>query len=441
MAEPTSAYTFRDLVAKIAHEHGSAYYASGSGKPLIPADDEYNLQLCKEIVNDGIKMFIADAPRKGWRWMRRIAKIKINNTRVTGTADAADATSLTDATLETTYDSDDDLNDWWIYILTGTGQYSYAQITDYTASGGVITVADWLDQYGNAGGTNPAASSTFAITKYETVGGDIARYPLPEYFGGEVNGRITYTKDSNHSAIIDWVDEAHIRTVKSVTEISGYPRRAAYRPLEPVGPALASTSIKRRWELILDPKPSAEDTLEFPYTLYFDKLDLEAGIADSGSTTTVVDATRTEGDDYFNGWRCEIIAGTGKGSYALVTDYTGSTGTFTVADWLTAAGAAGGTDPAADSVYAVEPANNRHPAGQRFDEAVLAACKYKLDEEDDSDTVRDKEFAEKYTKKALPKAYETDGRGQPRRLGTMNRGYGLIYERTWSDITTDNDVV
>ena len=111
-----------------------------------------------------------------------------------------------------------------------------------------------------------------------------------------------------------------------------------------------------------------------------------------------------------------------------------------MADWLTAAGAAGGTDPAADSVYAVEPANNRHPAGFRFDEAILAACKYKLEEEDLTDTVQEKNFGQKYMKKALPAAYRTDMRGQPRRLGSMNKGVDLIHERTWVDVTTDNDV-
>jgi hypothetical protein len=425
-------------MAKIAHEHGSAYYGGGSGRAMIPADDEYNLQLTKEIVNDGIKMFIADAPVKGWRWMRRIMSVTINNLRITGTADAADATSLTDATLEATYGSDDDLNDYWIYITEGTGESSYAQISDYTTLGGVISVADWLDRYGNPGGTNPATDSTYAITKYETVGGDIARYVLAEDFGGEVNGKITYAKDSNHASIIKWVDEAQIRKSKSVTELTGYPRRAAYLPLEPVGSVLANTSGSRRWELRLDPQPSTEDTLEFPYTLYFDKLDLEAGVATGGGATTLVDSSRTEGNDYFNGWREDIIHGTGKGSYAIITGYTGSTGAFTVDDWLTAAGAAGGTDPGANSVYSVEPANNRHPAGYRFDEAILAAAKYKLEEEDD--TIEGKNFTDKYLKKALPKAYETDMRGAPRTLGSMNRGVDLIHERTWRDVTTDHDV-
>jgi len=437
MAEPTSAYSFPDLVAAVAREMGVAYYGGDSGRALIPADDDYNLQLCKDLVNDAIKMFISDAPRNGWRWMRRIMSVDISNVRATGTADAADATSITDLTLASTYDSDNDLNDYWCYILTGTGQYSYAQITGYNGTTGACTVADWLDQYGNAGGTNPAASSTFAITQYETVAGDIARYPLAENFGGEVNGKITYAKDSAHSAFIDWVDEGQIRQVKSVNELSGYPSRAAYRPLEPVGSALASTSITRRFELLLDPKPSTTDTLEFPYTLYFNELDLEAGVATAGAATSISDTDRTEGDDYFNGWRITIIYGTGKGSNAIVTDYTSTTGKFDVADWLTSAGAAGGTDPAADSVYSVEPANNNHPAGFRFDEAIMAACKYKVEEEDEN---IDKGFTQKYTQKALPKAYDTDVRSHPRKLGSMNKGVDLVHERTWNDITTEHDV-
>ena len=437
MSEPTSVYSFQDLVAAAAKEMGVAYYGGGNGKALVPIADDYNLQLCKELVNDAIKMFIYDAPRNGWRWMRRIMSVNISNVRITGTADAADATSITDLTLADTYDSDDDLNGYWIYILTGTGQYSLAQITDYTALTGAITVADWLDVYGNPGGTDPAAASTFAITQYETVGGDVARYPLNENFGGEVNGKITYAKNSAHSAYIGWVDEAQIRESKSITEQSGYPQRAAYRPLEPTGSGLSSSSIKRRFELILDPKPSSTDTLEFPYTLYFDKLDLEAGVADTpvDATINLLDATRPEGADYFNGWIIRIIYGTGKGSYASVTDFVAG-GTFVVADWLKADGTAGGVDPVADSIYVVEPKNNRHPAGYRFDEAVMAAIKYKVEEEDED---VNKGFTQKYTQKALVKAYDLDSRSHPRTLGNMNGGRDH-WVRSWLDVTTDHDI-
>jgi hypothetical protein len=437
MSEPTSAYSFQDLVTRVASEKAIAYYASGTSKALPPVDDDYNLQLCKDIVNDAIKMFISDSPKNGWRWMRRIMSVNISNVRITGTADAADSTSLTDATLETTYDEDDDLNGYWIYILTGTGQYSYAQITDYTASGGVVTVSDWLDQYGNAGGTDPDADSTFAITQYETVGGDVARYPLAENFGGSADGPITYAADTNHSTPIEWCDESYIRSKRSVTVQSGYPQRAAIRRLEPLDSTLSSSSITRRFELILDPKPSAADTLEFPYTLFFDKLDMETGSADSGSDTTLVDGSRTEGNDYFNGWKIEVISGTGKGSYAIVTDYTGADGTFTVADWLTSSGAAGGTNPGASSVYVVEPANNRHPAGFMFDESILSACKYKIEEEDD--TVN-KGFTEKYLKKDLPNAWKIDAKSAPRKLGSMNMNGATRRERVWNSVTTDHDV-
>jgi hypothetical protein len=434
MSEPTSAYSFYDLITRVAKELGIAYYASSNARAMPPVSDSFNLNLCKDIVNDAIKMFIADEPKKGWRWMRRIMRVSITGTRITGTADAADATSITDLTLADTYDADDDLNGYWVYILTGTGTGSHAQVTDYTALTGAITVAAWLDQYGNSGGTSPAADSTFAVTSAETVGGDISRYPLAENFGGSADGRIHYAADTSHSPSIDWCDESMIRENRSISVRTGYPSLAAIRSLEPGGSSLTN---KRRFELILDPQPNADDVLEFPYTLYFDKMDLETGLATGGSTITIVDSARTEGDDYFNGWIVRIISGTGAGSYATVTDYTGSTGTFTVADWLKSDGSAGGTDPAANSVYYIEPFYNKHPAGFRFDNGILSACMYKVEEEDEN---VQKGFSDKYLKKDLPKAWEIDSRSAPRKLGSMNREDDWRRERIWNRVTTDHDM-
>jgi len=386
-------------------------------------------------------MFAADAPGTGWRWPKRIASITLAGTRVTGTVDAADAddsnpataTTMTDATLEATYDTDDDLIGYYCYILTGTGAGSYAKITDYTASGGVIEVADWLDQYGNASGTYPVATDTFAITDVEVIGGDIARYPLPEGFCGEVSGEIHYAKDTSHSAHIEWRHESFIRERRAVNVTSGHPMFAAIRPWEPQTGTLSSHA-KRRWELIVDPQPSATDVLQFPYEIIFDKLDMEAGVGDSGSNTTIVDATRTEGTDYFKDWIVEIIAGTGKGSYAVVTAYVVATHAITVADWLTAAGAAGGTNPGADSIYVVQPVNNLHPAGAKFDEAIKAAC---LAEAEMRDELKDEStnWTQKYIQKALPKAYQADARTAPRKLGSMNRRGRGVRERTFNDVS------
>lgn len=438
MAEPTSKYSFYDLMLRVAKEAAMTYNgSSGNERSMIPATDAHDLELIRDVVNDGIKMFIADSPVKGWRWMRKIAAISITGTRVTGTVDSATDTTLVDATLSTAYAADDDLNLYWCYILTGTGAGSYAQITDYTTLTGTVTVADWLDQYGNAGGTNPAAADTFAITAVETVGGDIARYPLPENFDGEVNGAIEYTADSTHATPIEWVDEALIRVRRAITVISGYPRLAATRPWEYIG---GVTGAKRRWELIVDPKPVAAETLTFPYTLHFDKLQLEAGDSSAGDSTSLTDSTLAAlyPDDYFNTWIIRIISGTGKNSYAIVTDYTGSSGKFDVADWLSIDGTAAGTDPSGTGgIYYVEPAANLHPAGFSFDEDILAACRAKAEMEIEDVAAG---WMQTYHQIALPRAHRKDARTAPRKLGSMDpkRRYGR--ERTWLDITTDWDI-
>ena len=433
MPEPTSKYTFYDLILKVAREAGEDYHGStGQGKAVIPVDAEA-LQRIKEIVNDGIKMFMEDAPVKGWRWQRRIASIDITGTRDTGTADAADSTSLTDLTLASTYDANDDLNDSWCYILTGTGAGSYAQITDYIGATGKLTVADWLDQYGNAGGTDPAAASTFVITPIETVAGDIARYPLPANFGGEVNGAIEYAADSNHGALIDWVDEGMIRLRRSVTVITSYPNVAAVRPLEYASEAIGPT---RRWELIVDPKPSTTDVLTFPYTLYFDELQLEAAIATAADSTSITGGSLANlfPDDYFNGQVITIMSDTGTGSYATVTDYTGSTGKFDVADWLKSDGTAGGIDPVGTSgsasTFYVEPVANLHPAGFTFDRTILAACMSEGEMKLEDMTAG---YVQMYRQMALPRAYAKDARTAPRTLGSMNNRQSFMYRRSRSD--------
>lgn len=496
MAEVTSALGFDDLVLRIAREAGIAYYGTaGTGRASVPID-RHDLIDCVEIANDAIRRFIADAPPKGWKWQNRIMSLALKSSRVTGTVDSsstttivdatlatasgtvdsASATTIVDATLTATYDTDDDLNDKYCYILTGTGAGSYAAITDYTAATGTITVADWLtsrglpggtdpvatdtfaisdykvqigdycyitagtgkgswavitaftgatgtvtvadwlDAYGNPAGTDPTAGSTFAITQVETVGGDIARYPLPEYFSGDVDGPIRYEKDSNHGSPIEWRDESMIRDHRSVSVISGYPRYAAIRPLEQgttFGP-------KRRFEIIFDPEPSADEVVEFPYTAHFNDLQLESSSVTTfaSEVSTCTPLANLYPDDYFNGWVIKVVSGTGLGSYALVTDYTGSTGAFTVADFLAVNGTAGGIDPAsAASSIVVMPVYNLHPAGIRFDECIKAACLAEMEERIEDVTAG---YGQKY-QAALQRAYTIDMRAAPRKLGSMNR--------------------
>lgn len=69
-----------------------------------------------------------------------------------------------------------------------------------------------------------------------------------------------------------------------------------------------------------------------------DKLILVSGTADSGSTTTMVDAARTEADaDYWKGRLILFTSGVIAGQCAFITDFNATTDTFTLAPALTQA--------------------------------------------------------------------------------------------------------
>ena len=216
MAEPSGALSISDLVLRVAEKLGIAEYTS-TGLIHVPTN-QFNLNLCKQYVNNGIRMFMADAPPKGWRWMRRLMTV--------------------------TFDAEGDGDD--------------------------------------------------------NIDSDAARYKLAENFGGTVDGPIEYDADSAIGTNIEWCDESVIRARRSISVNTGIPTLAAIRPYQPTSETLSAT---RQWELIVDPQPGSAYVVKFPYTLHFDKMDIEAGITDSGTDTTLVDATRTEGADYFNTWK------------------------------------------------------------------------------------------------------------------------------------------
>jgi hypothetical protein len=80
----------------------------------------------------------------------------------------------------------------------------------------------------------------------------------------------------------------------------------------------------------------------------------------------------------------------------------------------------------------VEPLNNLHPAGARFDEVIIAACMSKAQQK--IEEMATSNYVEEYHKKALIQAYRIDSRLAPRTLGSMNR------RRTVSRIRNSNYV-
>lgn len=80
-----------------------------------------------------------------------------------------------------------------------------------------------------------------------------------------------------------------------------------------------------------------KQALKFPRTS--DKLNIPSGVADSATTTTLVDDALANNqnypNDYFIGWAVVIKEGTGRGQTVQVTDFDSATGTLTVAGWAT----------------------------------------------------------------------------------------------------------
>jgi len=347
----------------------------------------------------------------------------------TGAATGGSSTTLVDGGIAATYD-DDFFVGYDIYVTAGTGVGESATITDYTGSSGTFEFTAL------SGGSTPDTTTEYTIAKSTlAIDGDGSRYMLPEDFGGTVDGKITYAANSAHGTQIDWVDEASIRDSRSATLQSGYPVWAATLPYSPTSPTIATN---RRWEIMFGPRPASIQTVKFPYTMHFDKLQMIGGVATNGAAAAISDSKLANiyPDDLYIGWRATVISGTGKGATAIVTSFVGADGEFFVDDWLYSDGTAAAVNPAVGSLYIVQPAANVHPAGLRFDNAIEAACKARaqMETEDTGDN-----WIQEYRQVALPKAHRLDGRSAPRRLGPMTNVRRPRRREFFDDVTTDND--
>lgn len=419
MAEPVGTLTVNDLVTRVAKAAGLAFYGDDGTEAAMAPIDAHDLDLCLGIVNRGILMFMADAPPNGWLWRKQLMSITLAPA-ITGGTTSGTATSLLDTPIAGQY-ADDYFNSYTLWVTDGTGKDQTAVVTNFTGATGLFEFSGGL-----SGGATPDTTTKWSISlSSQLVHGESSRYKLTAGFGGTADSRIIYARNTRHSTIINWVDESEIRQRRSVVELIGYPLWAAVRPL---------TGSRREWELIVNPRPVKADTLEFMYTVYFDRLDFVTGRATSGGATTLADSTRTEADDYFNGWTLHVMSGTGKHDYAVVTDYTGSSGTFTVAAW-----SGGSTSPTTDSIYYLEPVYNTHPAGIQHDRAILSACLARAEIE--VDACKGQGYMEMYYKNDLPQSKLVDQKAAPRTLGRLSYGPRAQPTRTWKDVTTKHDIM
>jgi len=253
VAEPTSILTFNDLILEVARKIGVAYYGSDGDEVVQIPVDAHDLAECKRHVNNGIRMFLADAPEPhGWRFTRPTAQVTVwgnigANTDNTVTAGAYDSTNdTTDITAEK--DS---------FYESMEGKTINIDGTDYTIkryqSATVVHLKG--DQTGEG-----IAAKTWSIDAD-------GQYTLPASFSGEYTGVITYTANTNQGVSLEWTSEAVVRQWReNITDETGDPYWAAVRIMTTV------FDDRRRWELMLYPRPDEIMTVEFPYTLHFDKL-------------------------------------------------------------------------------------------------------------------------------------------------------------------------
>lgn len=249
MAEPTSILTFQDLIIEVARKIGVASYgATGDGVVAIPTDAR-DLDDCKRHVNNGIRMFINDGPRpNGWRWLNPVATLTIWGNQgvsatktVTGGPFTGGTTVLT-ANVDSFYPT----MEFKDIVITGVGTFN---IESYTSATQVTVTGD----------ASTASSATWSMTAD-------GNYVLPQTFGGQYTGEITYGPDTNQGIDIRWQSETMVRQWREdVTDETGDPYWAAVRPMT-IG------SPRRRWELLVYPKPDEVMILKFPYTLHFNSL-------------------------------------------------------------------------------------------------------------------------------------------------------------------------
>lgn len=260
--QPTSALTFGDLILETALKMGVPYYgADGTEEPQVPVDP-HDLSVCKRVVNNAIRMFVADAPPSGWRWMRPTQSFVLwptiaadaSRTVTAGAFDSANSetplTANSAVFFETMEDKDILIKN--IEVSPGTFEDQTFRIKRYTSPTVVVLAGD--------------ASAALDAHQYSiTANGD---YTLPRDFGGPHGGPITFGPDTNHYTTVEWSDESAVRSMRSVTsDTTGFPIAIAVKLADSV-----QTGDRRRYVLATYPTPHSQFTVQFKYNIHFDKL-------------------------------------------------------------------------------------------------------------------------------------------------------------------------
>lgn len=315
--EATSALNFGALISTVAFKLGVASFGSGAtSAPGIPTDAR-NLGICAGIVNDAIRMFLADAPPTGFYFSKPVSQVDLwppigpdyntpPSTYVTWVASTYNAANSTvNLNLTTPNPLPSTISSYPVTYLpnfvmsmeqctmwlggtpsTGTLGWFVPPNSPLSTSSTVGTPASVYSYNGPFQvsiyiGSNPGVQSTFMSTTPYSTSTQIpfsfannGEYTLPANFGGEVAGEITYIAQTNRGMILSWTDEAIIRQwQQNQNQQLGTPFWAAVRVMpQPDYSNIAFTPYRRRWQLLTYRTTNEFLSVLFPYILAFNNL-------------------------------------------------------------------------------------------------------------------------------------------------------------------------
>ncbi len=208
----------------------------------------------KRIINNGLRMFIANAPRSGWNWLQPKASVSIwptvavdSTITATGVYDAATYTVITAS--EDVFYPEMELHN---IVVTDTDTYEIAVYVSATVV--------WIL------GDNAFAGKTFSITAD-------GHYTLPQSFVGKYTGQIEFAASSGRGSGITWTSAQDIRHRRTISDSTVGPPRWA---------TVMKMSTARRWELIMFPTSGSLETVEFEYDIHFDSMTAAADLHPAG---------------------------------------------------------------------------------------------------------------------------------------------------------------
>lgn len=251
MAEPTSTLTFGDLILHVAEKLGLAYYgAAGTNAAAIPVN-VHDLEKCKRIVNNALRMFVSNGPKpNGWRWLRPVLQtdlwgdVAIDSSNLISSATYnVSASNTTIVVPQAAFFASMELKTMAITSVGNRIIQSYVSPTSVVVSGT----------------SGASLGKSFSI---ESNG----NFTLPVSFSGQYLGGLSYVAGTNKGIGTDWADESTIRKWRAdVEEETGTPYMFAVRIMDTGTP-------RRRWELMAFSKPDEDLSVEFPAMLGFDSL-------------------------------------------------------------------------------------------------------------------------------------------------------------------------